>query len=682
MERLVDKIDPNNEDAPETNWQHQARRSPSGSSAGDGARVGARRASSAGAEVLNEAAAGPSEGPVAALLSMRHDESVHRRGLSESKHVHVPALMSIGSVTNPVVDPGTPSRTHSGPAQVAVNQHGDLCKSLRDAVPHQAAVDAIVAATSGTSYVAAMCYGDEAWREGKPRMSLTDTPSLDKHPLLHALRSLQILVCIQKLLPTFNWSSLGTAISKNETIAQLARTTTLVTSNDTLMGYAESIECLLLEGIYQTTTGNLRQAWLTFRRALNLGVMMGLDKRRTTEARSCDPTAPPRARPSTEVLWSRVLHWERYLSLLLGLPIASHHIDLPPLRSTHLRSSINPTETLVHAHTSLMALIAERNAVRRRPSAALSVYTLRQEVDLGLHAANTSVPPDCWETWGEHLESGAPETMADILATVQQFTLPILLHVPYMLQDLQSSRHDYSKVSCLDAARLLLRHFEAVRTKVEGDFFNKAVEYPGLVAAMTLCLSYLAKRRSEVWERRRVKEDRELVEEVTEYMESDGDALGKRMVGIIKKLAQIMEKVDASFESVSAGDVGATGTTEALQELRFQVPFMGTIVVTIPPSVTFTEVGQSWQGGHRRHPSSATGALQRMALGSPTRPVSGSHGEVSSETQLIQLVPYRDENATVSGGEEPRLEEMDFMADGTAWPLQGVDAAFWDLLLA
>jgi hypothetical protein len=47
---------------------------------------------------------------------------------------------------------------------------------------------------------------------------------------------------------------------------------------DELLLYLTWLECLLLQGIFHTNGGNPKRAWLSFRRAGNIGHLMGIDK--------------------------------------------------------------------------------------------------------------------------------------------------------------------------------------------------------------------------------------------------------------------------------------------------------------------------------------------------------------------------------------------------------------------
>lgn len=694
MERLVDKIVPDDSAAaPEPSPGQQppppARRSRSASS--HGAPSPGRRESSV--DVLETSAA--SDGPIAALLALRH-ESVHRRGPSESGHNATPALASVESSTPTVpgtaASRGTASRPRAGAgAQTSPlsNKHFWVCNTLRDVVPPRAAVDGIVAASPGAPYIVALCHSEAERHLGKVESTscLAEIPPVSSHPLGLAKRALQVLICIQQLPPTFDWDALDVGSSRTETVTRLSNTSMLVTTNDELIGYAEGIECLLLQGYYQANCGSLRKAWVTFRRALSLAQMMGIDKGRSVAFRSCDPGSDRSQRTSAEVLWYKVVYWERYLSLLLGLPVGSQGDEFASEENCQHDA---PIERLEKTHTVLAARISERNDGHRKdPTRHHAHYALTQGIDLDLEAAAKALPPGWWDE-PPRLDAFAPpetlwEATAQVLEQIHHFTLVLLLHVPYMLRDPSSPRYDYSKTASVSAARALLSRFLAFRTHNVSAHSCRRVDYAGLLAAMTLCLSYLGRRLTESWERARLGADAELVALARRRMEHvarvNGDRLGSEAVGIIEQLAPIIDRAAAAPEgpgaagAAVAAPAGRPGDTYTpTRDLRFNVPYLGSISVRMPEAAAAAAPPSAdWQQGHRRHPSSATGALERMAIASPAEQ-QPARGEASSDVGFVQLSPF-DDRELFGAGEAG----LDFMASGEEWALQGVDAAYWSL---
>ncbi|KAJ4418792.1 hypothetical protein N0V82_005357 [Gnomoniopsis sp. IMI 355080] len=570
-----------------------------------------------------------------------------------------------------------------------LNKHFWVCNTLRTVVPPQAAIDAIFAASPGASYVVAMCYSEAERRDGRPETpaSVSIMPPVTAHPLSLAKRALQVLICIQQLPPGFDWDTLGTDAPMSDTMNRLSNTCTLVTSNDDLIGYAEGIECLILQGFYQANGGNLRKAWITARRALSLAQMIGIDKGHSVAFRSCDPNTNPHRRTSAGVLWSKVVSWERYLSLLLGLPTGSQGIVLPTIADPN-----SPMDRLEEVHAALSARIGERNASHQRdPARHLSIYALTQEIDLELEAAARQVPPDWWDK--PHLDLFSThdtlwDATAKTIAQIHHFTLVLLLHVPYMLRDNGSPRYDYSKTACTTAARDLLSRFLIIRTHSVSAYSCRRVDYAGLMASMTLCLCYLGKRRSEIWDHERIRQDIVLVDSTKSRMEhiarASGDRLSREAVCIIDLLAPILRGAAGELGRQPEGET----RTETAREVQFNVPFMGAVSITMPHDSGAASCTE-WQGGHRRHPSSATGALERMAIGSPTQEqrLLGRSVErdtpVDSDVSFLHFAPYETQAPALRPSvlDGPGSEQHpDFLADGEDWALQGVDTAYWSLL--
>lgn len=745
MERLVDKIVPDEAgaSAPSASQQHEIRRSHSGSSSsGPSPR---RRESSI--DIL-EASAATSEGPIAALLAMRH-ESVHRRGPSESGHIPTPALTSAEPSTPTLPITATPQGTESRPVTSLggqtfppLHKHFWTCNTLRSVIPPPSALDAIITASPGASYVVSLCYSDAERRQGRiePTSSIAVTPSVSAHPLRLAKKALQILICLQQLPPTFDWDSLNVGGPMTETMARLLNSAILVTSNDDLVGYAEGIECLILQGCYHANSGNLRKAWALARRALALAQMMGFDKCPSNAFRSCDPSADPRHGTSADVLWWKIVHWERSLSLLLGLSAGSQGNEFASARACEQDT---PIDRLEKAHAVLSARISGRNDNHHRnPARHQANYALTQEIDLELEAATKAMPPGWWndETPPRPHPSAPQEALWDanadanaaartLLLQIEHHTLLLLLHAPYMLRDPASPRYDYSKATCASAARDLLARFLALRggahaTAATATCCCRRADYAALLAAMTLCLSYLGRRRTEpAWDTSRIRADAEVVEGARRCLErvaranaNGGDRLAREAVGIIEQLARIVDAALATWLRAGEGEgrdvarrasetfVGRDSEREGdrERELRFSVPYLGSIHIKIPSGLTTSPSssslfyppptdrrGSSGGGGggathHRRHPSSATSALERMALSpswivSPTPAPAPLHEAPALEAGLVRLTPYDEPASSGAGGDGIGGTEPDLMAGAEEWALQGVDAAFWSL---
>ena len=90
---------------------------------------------------------------------------------------------------------------------------------------------------------------------------------------------LYMAICIQQLPSDFDPSRLQMTSRVDLYESKIISTIQpLVTSDDEIVSTLEGLECLVLQGIYHTNSGNPRRAWLSFRRAINIAQLMGLHK--------------------------------------------------------------------------------------------------------------------------------------------------------------------------------------------------------------------------------------------------------------------------------------------------------------------------------------------------------------------------------------------------------------------
>lgn len=92
----------------------------------------------------------------------------------------------------------------------------------------------------------------------------------------------------------------------------------LVTNDDQLLNSLEGLECLILEGVYLLSVGDLRRAWQVFRRAIALAQLMGLHTGDTSKVTRVEANSLA----SPMYMWYRIVQQDRYLSLTLDLPRA------------------------------------------------------------------------------------------------------------------------------------------------------------------------------------------------------------------------------------------------------------------------------------------------------------------------------------------------------------------------
>jgi hypothetical protein len=99
------------------------------------------------------------------------------------------------------------------------------------------------------------------------------------HPIAIARLLLCVAICFQQLPAGTDLRKLQTTSPVQELMETIIKFIfATVTSNDEMTGSVEGVECLALQGIYHVNAGNLRRAWLSFRKAIDIAQLMGLHR--------------------------------------------------------------------------------------------------------------------------------------------------------------------------------------------------------------------------------------------------------------------------------------------------------------------------------------------------------------------------------------------------------------------
>lgn len=111
------------------------------------------------------------------------------------------------------------------------------------------------------------------------------------HPTGVARLLLALCLCVQQSSQAADLKFLEMAAPYQWMEKCMTTVANLVTSDDELIGTVEGLECLTMMGGFQINVGNLRRAWLAFRRALNIAQLMGFH-RCPASKKNRNPAAP------------------------------------------------------------------------------------------------------------------------------------------------------------------------------------------------------------------------------------------------------------------------------------------------------------------------------------------------------------------------------------------------------
>lgn len=502
---------------------------------------------------------------------------------------------------------------------------------------------------------------------GKPEtpdsLASPSYPPPDSHPALLARRLLQYTICLQLMAPTVDISrlDLGGRMPCEFLASWVGAVSSLVTSNNELIGCSEGLECLILQGMFQGEAGHLRKAWMTSRRALNMAQLMGNHRRNPFPLRSCAPPGDKTPKPSPSMLWYRISCSERYHSLILGLPVGSRNNSFT---GPALDALDSPVDRLGKSYVVIAGRIADRNDLLSDSAASIDAYALTQSIDADLERAAQSMRRKWWDApdISAALRRPAPDALTEcstMRVQCRHFMLLVLLHLPYLLRDRQERRYEYNRTRCLRASRAILERFVIFRESYAAYVAGRHIDYSALIAAMTLLLGHLGPDGAE---QRRA--DRALVERARAKF---------RQLASYKNDHLSLESAETISQMLPI--VSDDGAGEAGRNVALTVPFLGTVNINSKAS------GQSPQD------LSTSAAEQDSSLN-----LAQSLGEDFGFDPLLSLSfdinpPPSQDLGFGQGGEDSSSWNS---WDGPGWPdfspeleelvFQGVDTTYWSTL--
>ncbi|PWY80772.1 hypothetical protein BO94DRAFT_602052 [Aspergillus sclerotioniger CBS 115572] len=328
------------------------------------------------------------------------------------------------------------------------------------------------------------------------QLDVSTLPVSTAHPIQFAQKLIQLALGLQQL--DLTTSQPGLQLNQNTKSSArhyLDLATSHVTSQDALVDSLDGLDTLSLEARYHINSGNLRTAWLIFRRALSIAQMIGLP---------WDDKASSRA----ESVWVQLVYNDRFLSLMLGLPFAVKDHGFP----SEAMDTYSPLRKLYRIHGAIAGRVIARNMRmqrRGRPSQgeAYDHYGVTRSIDDELKKTARSVPVECWES--PTLDSTLSDTdkmerVSMLITQMHQYYLLILLHQPYILSQnphiTESATlplvldHTYSKQVVVPASREVLNRCLAFRN-IRPIISYRGIEHKAFTAAVTLLLSHIMGHR-------------------------------------------------------------------------------------------------------------------------------------------------------------------------------------------
>ncbi|TEA12990.1 Dehydrocurvularin biosynthesis regulator [Colletotrichum sidae] len=366
-------------------------------------------------------------------------------------------------------------------------------------------------------------------------------PPPGSHPVIIARRLVTLASFIQCMPTTYSRLEELTTDPETLMIRAAKKAHDLVTSNDELVASLEGIECIMLESLYENYSGNLRRAWLSTRRAITIAQMLGLD-------RGVTPPSFAGASADAEEIWFRLVQFDRYVSLMLGLPQSCPE----DLYADH---GVLERCTGVERMIRLCCVASGRILQRNNPG--ICPQTLTEEVDRMLKDASSAMPAQWWTTPNMASCENEMERVGEIVRFNHHFmhyNILLQLHFPYLLQPKSEKEYDYNRMAAVTASREILSRFQVFRASQVAGHYCRGIDLVIFVAATALSLAHICceTRQGDTgfdgfpFLAHQRLSDRGVLEQTLSTMQklaATNDAIATKVATLLKRLLAVEEEV-------------------------------------------------------------------------------------------------------------------------------------------
>ncbi|KAL4935162.1 hypothetical protein BDV06DRAFT_234611 [Aspergillus oleicola] len=533
-----------------------------------------------------------------------------------------------------------------------------------------------------------------------PESLLQMTPEPGAHPVLIARHMLQLAIFLQHLPPDLHKEIRGLSEPPRVIMERLADVAIHhVTTNEDLIGSIESLECIMLESLYQVNIGNLRRSWVAGRRAMSIAQLMGLhrsDNNQTPLYKALDP----KTKCNMQVMWLRILILDRHLCLLLGLPQGCTDHSTMVFNETRLANDC-PMGRLEHLHCVAMSRILERNA--SKPTSSREDLAATRAIDLELQKAAGSLPSKWWlvpklgiassSTTTTDLQASFWDTRRLVLQ-IFHYNLLNQLHLPYMLRRSSSAEGEskpcYSRLTCVNSSREVLSRWISLRSFNRIAYSCRTVDFLALMAAMALLFAHMDSHRdgADNLLANQYLGDRAMIEQVAEHMGGismlNSDELSRQSAELLRALLAV--DVEEGNGRVSVGEAEGNSSEGMLQPeqdgmgqeeegdmLRVYIPYFGNIrIVREVPTSNSPNALLSFHVADTAAPGEFTAPFAHQQQ--------NPHHQQQEQQQHCQN-PFSDPGLSLTPSLLAQDGYPELAAGGEDWAFQGVDMVFFESIM-
>ncbi|VUC25143.1 unnamed protein product [Clonostachys rosea] len=503
--------------------------------------------------------------------------------------------------------------------------------------------------------------------------TLLELPTPSSHPVLIARKLLLLATFLQGIPPAARGHLENLTVSRQELMTRVvSKAHQLVTCNDELVASIEGIECLMLEGLYESYSGSLRPSWLASRRAVTIGQMLGLH-------RGVRPTSLTNAAFKPDHVWFRLVQLDRYLSIMLGLPPIS--VD-----DTFAKPEILDTCTPEERMQRLNCAAAGR-LLRLSPSDAVDPAKTK-EIDKLLQDSSASLPPQWWLTPTLTSSHDQMDTIRDTLrfnGHFMHYHMLIHLHLPYLLPLENSRDYEYSRMTAISASREILSRIASFRTFRPTGYYCRGVDLLAFLACTTLGVAHICdhgRRRTDdggfLFLSHQRLSDRGLLEHTLQSMSDmarvNDDAIGAMVATLLEHLLAIEEDAAAgsSYTVTSCVDSDAEGGEETGGG-HFKLSADGSVLTIHLPHIWVVKIERG-PGQSGRLPSRTSRPNNTNSIPEPTKSTTRDElisnqardakmfsNPILQNPSLAQLMPFVTRDHLAKAARRTEDASLDFL---------------------
>lgn len=410
-----------------------------------------------------------------------------------------------------------------------------------------------------------------SWQE-----NLAQSLNLDviarSHPVVIAKALLYIILWIQQLPKQFDSSQLPLRGPPEPYMRDCISKVSAMISQDELASTRDGLETLVLLGTFHANAGNIRKAWLIFRRALNITQLLGFPPPKGLR-RNFSDTLDASGKSPARRLWQTIVTNDCRLSLLLVLAPGTNG-DLS-VGQPEISGVTSPQSALNRHFCSISVSIGQRNY-----SGGFSSLTLTQTIDEDIDKAQREIPESWLSIPTLHTESRSQEVAAEYQRLVSQmwfFQLKIFVHMPFAFRAVKDQRYEYHKLTCMTACEEVLRRYIALRKPEIAQMYCAVIDFVAFIASTTIILLTLQKLQLDKGDMKRAQDANiALVRETFETM--DLFATNNPKERMTRRGAEVLR----TLLSVYADSETDNSTT------NLDIPFFGKVSIIRPANAQQT----------------------------------------------------------------------------------------------